>query len=120
MLNSITQIIIRINTISSTSITRILLFKLTSGSVVDMDFLVVEEVAVVIEIDSVVDFPIVDVVDVNVVVVVVILVVVAAWIRGPDLELSFSITFILTVVSSSASVSKSCLHLAVERLDSFI
>ena len=106
-----------INTSSSTSITRILLFKLTSGSVVDMDFLVVEEVSVVIEIDSVVDFPIVDVVDDNVVVIVV---VVFAWVRGPALELSFSITFILTVVSSSASVSKSCLHLAVERLDSFI
>ena len=77
MLNSITQIIIRINTISSTSITRILLFKLTSGSVVDMDFLVVEEVPVVIEIDSVVvDFPIVvDVVDVNVVVIVAVVVV---------------------------------------------
>ena len=117
MLNSITQIIIRINTISSASITRILLFKLTSGSVVDMDFLVVEEAAVVIEIDSVVDFPIVDVVDVNVVVIVV---VVVGWIRGPDLELSFSITFVLTVVSSTFTVSKSCLHLAVERLDSFI
>ena len=117
MLNSITQIIIRINTISSTSITRILLAKLTSGSVVDMDFLVVEEVAVVIEIDSVVDFPIVDVVDVNVVVIVA---VVVAWIRGPDFELSFSMTFVLTVVSSTFTVSKSCLHLAVERLDSFI
>ena len=82
-----------------------------------MDFLVVEEAAVVIEIDSVVDFPIVDVVDVNVVVIVA---VVVAWIRGPDLELSFSITFVLTVVSSTFTVSKSCLHLAVERLDSFI
>ena len=91
-----------------------MLFKLTSGSVVDMDFLVVEEVAVVIEIDSVVDLPIVDVVDVDVVVVV-------GWIRGPALELSFSITFTLTVVvSSTFTVSKSCLHLAVERLDSFI
>ena len=77
----------------------------------------VEEVSVVIEIDSVVDFPIVDVVDVNVVVIVV---VVVAWIRGPDLELSFSMTFVLTVVSSTCTVSKSCLHLAVERLDSFI
>ena len=83
----------------------------------DMDFLVVEEVAVVIEIDSVVDFPIVGVVDVNVVVIVA---VVVAWIRGPDLELSFSMTFVLTVVSSTFTVSKSCLHLAVERLDSFI
>ena len=82
-----------------------------------MDFLVVEEVAVVIEIDRVVDFPIVDVVDVNVVVIVA---VVVAWIRGPDLELSFSMTFVLTVVSSTFTVSKSCLHLAVERLDSFI
>ena len=82
-----------------------------------MDFLVVEEVAVVIEIDSVVDFPIVDVVDVNVVVIVV---VVVAWIRGPALEVSFSMTFVLTVVSSTFTVSKSCLHLAVERLDSFI
>ena len=82
-----------------------------------MDFLVVEEVSVVIEIDSVVDFPIVDVVDVNVVVIVV---VVVGWIRGPDLELSFSMTFVLTVVSSTFTVSKSCLHLAVERLDSFI
>ena len=117
MLNSITQIIIRINTISSTSITRILLAKLTSGSVVNMDFLMVEEVSVVIEIDSVVDFPIVDVVDVNVVFIVA---VVVAWIRGPDLELSFSMTFVLTVVSSTFTVSKSCLHLAVERLDSFI
>ena len=77
-----------------------------------MDFLVVEEVAVVIKIDSVVDFPIVGVVDVNGVVV--------GWIRGPALELSFSITFTLTVVSSTCTVSKSCLHLAVERLDSFI
>ena len=82
-----------------------------------MDFLVVEEAAVVIEIDSVVDFPIVGVVDVNVVVIVA---VVVAWIRGPDLELSFSMTFVLTVVSSTFTVSKSCLHLAVERLDSFI
>ena len=82
-----------------------------------MDFLVVEEAAVVIEIDSVVDFPIVGVVDVNVVVIVA---VVVAWIRGPALELSFSMTFVLTVVSSTFTVSKSCLHLAVERLDSFI
>ena len=121
MLKSITQVISRINTISSTSITKILLLKLTSGSFVDINFLVVEAVVaiaeVVVEIDSIVDFRFVNVVDVNVVVIGVVDV---GLIRGQDLELSFSITFILTVVSSTCAVSKYCLHLAVERLDSFI
>ena len=73
MLKSITQVISRINTISSTSITKILLLKLTSGSFVDINFLVVEAVVViaevVVEIDIVVDFRFVNVVDVNVVVI---------------------------------------------------